>query len=92
MKYFVLKFNERNGDFEYTHYHLYSQKDLENLKFQGDDDDHIILSDFFCDYIDKSNDWGDGYWTSDGLRVVSYQGMTPVKKSELKTLEKVGIY
>ncbi len=91
MKYWMLEFHERNGDFEYTHHHIYSDKNLQDLDFKGEDDEVIILSHFFGDDIDKSWEWGNGYWTSDG-RVVSYMGMVEVKKSELKTLEKAHIY
>jgi hypothetical protein len=92
MKYWLCEFQETSGEFDYKHHHIYSDKNFEQLNFKGEDDDHLLVSHFFCDEIDKSNDCGGGYWTSDGTRILTYMGLQEVKKSELKILQKAKIY
>jgi hypothetical protein len=93
-KYYLCEFHEQNGEFEYTHHHVYSDKVLKNMKVKIDDkeqknNDVKLLNHFFGN-ISKDDKDGDAYWTYE--RLVSYTGFEEVKENELKTLEKGYIY
>ena len=93
-KYYLCEFHEQNGEFEYNHYHVYSEEFLNNHKIKITNEDNSndvkLLNWFFGNVSEDDKDGEDTYWTYE--RLVSYKGFEEVEQSELKTLEKGGIY
>jgi len=97
-KYYLFEFHEQNGEFEYTHHHIYSDTFLKgvgiNIKNENEHNAEKkqtkLLSYFFGNISEDDNDGDDHYWINE--RLVSYEGFEEVKESELKTLEKGHIY
>ena len=93
-KYYLCEFHEQNGEFEYTHHHVYSNNFLDKLKInitnEDDSNDVKLLNYFFGNISKDDKDGDDTYWTCE--RLVSYKGFEEVEQSELKTLEKGHIY
>ena len=87
-KYYLCEFHEQNGEFEYTHHHVYSDEFLNNNKIKIDDAEKLL--NLFFGNISEDDKDGESYWTYE--RLVSYKGFEEVEQSELKTLEKGGIY
>ena len=87
-KYYLCEFHEQNGEFEYTHHHVYSDKFLNNNKIKIDDDEKLL--NLFFGNISEDDKDGESYWTYE--RLVSYKGFEEVEQAELKTLEKGHIY
>jgi hypothetical protein len=93
-KYYLCEFHEQNGEFEYNHYHVYSEEFLNNHKIKITNEDNSndvkLLNWFFGNVSEDDKDGEDTYWTYE--RLVSYKGFEEIEQSELKTLEKGGIY
>ena len=90
-KYYLCEFHEQNGEFEYNHYHVYSEKFLNKNKIKiGDDNNDVKLLNYFFGNITEEDEDNGSYWTYE--RLVSYKGWEEIEQSELKTLEKGGIY
>jgi hypothetical protein len=93
-KYYLCEFHEQNGEFEYNHHHVYSEEFLNNHKIKITNEDNSndvkLLNWFFGNVSEDDKDGEDTYWTYE--RLVSYKGFEEVEQSELKTLEKGGIY
>jgi hypothetical protein len=93
-KYYLCEFHEQNGEFEYNHYHVYSEEFLNKNKIKITNEDNSndvkLLDYFFGNISEDDKDGEDTYWTYE--RLVSYKGFEEVEQSELKTLEKGGIY
>ena len=93
-KYYLCEFHEQNGEFEYNHYHVYSEEFLNNHKIKITNEDNSndvkLLNWFFGNVSEDDKDGEDTYWTYE--RLVSYKGFEEVEQSELKTLEKGHIY
>jgi hypothetical protein len=93
-KYYLCEFHEQNGEFEYNHYHVYSEEFLNNHKIKITNEDNSndvkFLNWFFGNVSEDDKDGEDTYWTYE--RLVSYKGFEEIEQSELKTLEKGGIY
>jgi len=93
-KYYLCEFHEQNGEFEYTHHHVYSNNFLDKLKIniinEDDSNDVKLLNWFFGNISEDDKDGEDTYWTYE--RLVSYKGFEEVNEQELKTLEKGHIY
>ena len=93
-KYYLCEFHEQNGEFEYNHYHVYSEEFLNNHKIKitnaDNSNDVKFLNWFFGNVSEDDKDGEDTYWTYE--RLVSYKGFEEIEQSELKTLEKGGIY
>ena len=93
-KYYLCEFHEQNGEFEYNHYHVYSDEFLNNHKIKITNEDNSndvkLLNWFFGNVSEDDKDGEDTYWTYE--RLVSYKGFEEIEQSELKTLEKGGIY
>jgi restriction endonuclease S subunit len=93
-KYYLCEFHEQNGEFEYNHYHVYSDEFLNNHKIKITNEDNSndvkFLNWFFGNVSEDDKDGEDTYWTYE--RLVSYKGFEEIEQSELKTLEKGGIY
>ena len=93
-KYYLCEFHEQNGEFEYTHHHVYSNNFLDKLKIniinEDDSNDVKLLNWFFGNISEDNKDGEDTYWTYE--RLVSYKGFEEVNEQELKTLEKGHIY
>jgi len=93
-KYYLCEFHEQNGEFEYNHYHVYSDEFLKELGI--DEIEHIdlhqckLLNQFFGNIEESNNNGNDDYWTHG--RLVSYVGLREIKKQELRTFEKGDIY
>ena len=87
-KYYLCEFHEQNGEFEYTHHHVYSDEFLNNNKIKIDDAEKLL--NLFFGNISEDDKDGESYWTYE--RLVSYKGFEEVEQSELKTLEKGHIY
>ena len=87
-KYYLCEFHEQNGEFEYTHHHVYSDEFLNNNKIKIDDAEKLL--NLFFGNISEDDKDGESYWTYE--RLVSYKGFEEVEQAELKTLEKGGIY
>lgn len=92
MKFWLCKFHQRYGEMEHYMYGIYSSKDLENMNYKSEDDELKLLSEFFGEPFTMKDEEGGSYWTKDGMSLVRFDGMINIKKSELKTLEKVGVY
>ena len=93
-KYWLCEFMTRSGEDEYYDRYIYSDKNLEDMGYEDDNDDYKILSQFFLQKIKKSdnNGWKGTYWKNCYTRLVSFQGMEEVKPSQLKMLSKAGVY
>jgi hypothetical protein len=90
-KYYLCEFHEQNGEFEYNHYHVYSDEFLNKNKINiSDDNNDVKLLNYFFGNISEDYKDGESYWTYE--RLVSYKGFEEIEQSELKTLEKGGIY
>jgi hypothetical protein len=93
-KYYLCEFHEQNGEFEYNHHHVYSEEFLNNHKIKITNEDNSndvkLLNWFFGNVSEDDKDGEDTYWTYE--RLVSYKGFEEIEQSELKTLEKGGIY
>ena len=89
-KYWLCEFFKRYGEEEQSHYYIYSDKNISDMKYTGEDDEHIILSHFFFNKLTPDNQDGNAYWHLDSL--VEFRGMEEVKPSEFKTLQKAGVY
>ena len=87
-KYYLCEFHEQNGEFEYTHHHVYSDEFLNNNKIKIDDAEKLL--NLFFGNISEDDKDGESYWTYE--RLVSYKGFEEVEQAELKTLEKGHIY
>ena len=87
-KYYLCEFHEQNGEFEYTHHHVYSDTFLNNNKIKIDDAEKLL--NLFFGNISEDDKDGESYWTYE--RLVSYKGFEEVEQAELKTLEKGHIY
>tara|TARA_B100000780_G_scaffold73372_1_gene49193 strand:+ start:108 stop:482 length:375 start_codon:yes stop_codon:yes gene_type:complete len=92
MKYWMCEFHERNGEHEYTFRHIYSDKNLEDIKHEGDDHEYRILSHFFHENLSLDDEDGSAYWTGDGCRLVRFDGMTQCFKKDFKVMEMCGVY
>ena len=96
LKYFLCEFFKRSGEDENTYHYIYSDKNLKQMKYKGNDkDDHIILSQFFLQKItpkDEDDFSTSHYWTNDGLSLVRFDGMEEVKPYEFKTLQRAKVY
>ena len=92
MKYTMYEFHEQNGEHEYIHRYIYSDKNLKDMGYD-DENDHVLLSAFYLDSI-NADDYDDSgaYWTSDGMRLVSIYNYVDVKPSQFKTLRLAGVY
>ena len=99
-KYYLCEFLECNGEFEYNHHHVYSDKFLNKLgmkKINNEENNDVekkqvkLLNLFFANIkVEEDTDGSEVYSTFE--RQVSYQGLQEIKQSELKTLEKGHIY
>ena len=96
LKYFLCEFFKRSGEDENTYHYIYSDKNLKQMKYKGNDKyDHIILSQFFLQKItpDDEDDFSTShYWTNDGLSLVRFDGMEEVEPYEFKTLQRAKVY
>ena len=88
----MCEFHERNGEHEYTFRHIYSDKNLEDIKHEGDDHEYRILSHFFHENLSLDDEDGSAYWTGDGCRLVRFDGMTQCFKKDFKVMEMCGVY
>jgi hypothetical protein len=93
-KYWLCTFMTRSGEDEYYNKYIYSDKNLKDMGYEDDKDDHKILSQFFLQKIKKSdsNDWKGTYWKNCYTRLVSFENMEEVKPSQFKMLRNLGIY
>ena len=90
-KYYLCEFHEQNGEFEYTHHHVYSDKFFKKLGIKDSGKDHFkILNHFFGNLDENNNDGYENYWTNE--RLVCFNGIEEIKENEIKTLKKVHIY
>ena len=93
-KYWLCEFEEINGEYEYFHHYIYSDKKLKELKVKNTDkDDYKLLNHYFGGGCKKKN-WDSscrGYWNN-GIRIIRFMNMQEVKPSQFKTLEMAGIY
>jgi len=92
MKYWMYCFHEQNGEHEYTHRYIYSDKCLEQIGYQDENDDAKILSSFFGDAFNEDNMDSIGYWTDDGMRLVYVEDVIEVEPKQFETLELAGVY
>jgi hypothetical protein len=60
------------------------------MKYKNEDDDHLILSQFFLNKITKKDKDGSDYWHYDSL--VRFDGMEEVKPEEFDILRKARVY
>ena len=94
-KYWLCEFMTRSGEDEYYDRYIYSDKNLKDMGYEDDKDDHKILSQFFLQKIYKKDrdKWsGNMYWTNSMDALVRFDGMQEVKPSEFSTLEKARVY
>ena len=47
MKYWLCEFFKRYGEDENTYHYIFSDKNIKDMKYKGNGDDHKILSQFF---------------------------------------------
>ena len=92
MKYWLCEFFKRYGEDENTYHYIFSDKNIKDMKYKGNGDDHKILSQFFLQKITPLAREGSSYWTTDGMSLVRFDGMQEVKPSEFSTLEKARVY
>ena len=53
MKYWLCEFFKRYGEDENTYHYIFSDKNIKDMKYKGNGDDHKILSQFFLQKITK---------------------------------------
>lgn len=92
MKYWMYGFHEQNGEHEYIHRYIYSDKSLKDMGYHDEEDDIKILSNFFGDEFSEDNTSGTAYWTNDGMRLVYVYNVVEVKPEQFETLELAGVY
>ena len=95
LKYFLCEFFKRSGEDENTYHYIFSDKNIKDMKYKGNGDDHKILSQFFLqDFTKKSRDDMSPhmYWTTDGMSLVRFDGMEEVEPYEFKTLQRAKVY
>ena len=51
MKYWLCEFFKRYGEDENTYHYIFSDKNIKDMKYKGNGDDHKILSQFFLQKI-----------------------------------------
>ena len=94
-KYYLCDFFKRYGEDENTYQYIFSDKNIKDMGYTGEDDDHKILSQFFLQKIykkDRDKFSPSMYWTNDGMSLVRFDGMEEVKPSEFSTLQKAKVY
>jgi len=94
-KYYLCDFFKRCGEDENTYHYIFSDKNIKDMGYNGEDDDHKILSQFFLQRIykkDRDTFSPNMYWTNDGMSLVRFDGMEEVKPSEFSTLQKAKVY
>ena len=94
-KYYLCEFFKRYGEDENTYHYIFSDKNIKDMGYTGEDDDHKILSQFFLQKIykkDRDDMSPSMYWTNDGMSLVRFDGMVEVKPSEFDTLQKARVY
>ena len=95
MKYWLCEFFKRYGEDENTYHYIFSDKNIDDMKYKGEDDDYKILSQFFLQKIykkDRDTNSPHMYWTNDGTALVRFDGMQEVKPSEFDILRKARVY
>ena len=95
LKYYICEFFKRYGEDENTYHYIFSNRNIDDMGYTGEDDDHKILSQFFLQKIYKKDrdKWsGNMYWTNSMDALVRFDGMQEVKPSEFSTLEKARVY
>ena len=95
LKYFLCEFFKRSGEDENTYHYIFSHKNIKDMKYKGNGDDHKILSQFFLqDFTKKSRDDMSPhmYWTTDGMSLVRFVGMQVVEPFEFDILKKARVY
>ena len=95
LKYFLCEFFKRYGEDENTYHYIFSDKNIKDMKYKGNGDDHKILSQFFLqDFTKKSRDDMSPhmYWTTDGMSLVRFDGMQEVEPFEFDILRKARVY
>ena len=95
LKYYICEFFKRYGEDENTYHYIFSNRNIDDMGYTGEDDDHKILSQFFLQRIYKKDrdKWsGNMYWTNSMDALVRFDGMQEVKPSEFSTLEKARVY
>ena len=70
----------------------FSDKNIKDMKYKGNGDDHKILSQFFLQKITPLAKEGSSYWTTDGMSLVRFDGMQEVKPIEFDILRKARVY
>ena len=91
MKYWLCEFFKRYGEDENTYHYIFSDKNLRDMKFKGEGDDHLILSQFFLNKFKPSDREGGSYWMN-GTALVRFDGMEEVKPEEFDILRKARVY
>ena len=95
LKFYLCEFFKRYGEEENTYHYIFSDKNIDDMKYKGEDDDYKILSQFFLQNF-KRKDRDDMsphmYWTMDGTSLVRFDGMQEVKPSEFDILRKARVY
>ncbi len=92
MKYWLCEFFKRYGEDENTYHYIFSDKNIKDMKYKGNGDDHKILSQFFLQKITPLAKEGSSYWTTDGMSLVRFDGMQEVKPIEFDILRKARVY
>ena len=92
MKYWLCEFFKRYGEDENTYHYIFSDKNIKDMKYKGNGDDHKILSQFFLQKITPLAKEGSSYWTTDGMSLVRFDGMQEVKPIEFDILKKARVY
>ena len=95
LKYWLCEFFKRYGEDENTYHYIFSDKNIDDMKYKGEDDDYKILSQFFLQKIykkDRDTNSPHMYWTNDGTALVRFDGMQEVKPSEFDILRKARVY
>ena len=80
-----------NEELGMIHY-IFSDKNIKDMKYKGNGDDHKILSQFFLQKITPLAREGSSYWTTDGMSLVRFDGMQEVKPIEFDILRKARVY
>ena len=95
LKFYLCEFFKRYGEDENTYHYIFSDKNIDDMKYKGEDDDYKILSQFFLQKIykkDRDTNSPRMYWTNDGTALVRFDGMQEVKPSEFDILRKARVY
>ena len=53
LKYYICEFFKRYGEDENTYHYIFSNRNIDDMGYTGEDDDHKILSQFFLQKIYK---------------------------------------